>query len=81
MPLNLCLVLLLTSCVRTGTKYVPVPPVPIPVSLLADCAVPLIPDPLTWGDSLELNERLLNALEQCNHDKTAIRQIERERQK
>jgi len=47
------------------------------VSLLADCAVPLIPDPLTWGDSLELNERLLNALEQCNHDKAAIRKIER----
>jgi len=39
--------------------------------------MPLIPDPLTWGDSLELNERLLNALEQCNHDKTAIRKIER----
>jgi ribosome biogenesis protein Tsr3 len=39
--------------------------------------MPLIPDPLTWGDSLELNERLLNALEQCNHDKAAIRKIER----
>jgi len=43
--------------------------------------VPSIPDPLTWGASLELNERLLNALEQCNRDKAAIRQIERERQK
>jgi len=46
------------------------------VSLLADCAVPLIPDPLTWGDSLELNERLLTALQNCNKDKASIRKID-----
>jgi len=39
--------------------------------------VPLIPDPLTWGDSLELNERLLTALQKCNNDKSALRDIER----
>lgn len=78
---SLFLLPLLTSCARTETKYVPVPPVQIPVSLLADCEVPLIPDPFTWGDSVELNERLLNSLANCNRDKAAIRQIELERQK
>lgn len=71
----------LVSCARTETKYVQVPPVQIPVSLLADCEVPLIPDPFTWGDSVELNERLLNSLANCNRDKAAIRKIELERQK
>ncbi|WP_419720328.1 Rz1-like lysis system protein LysC [Pantoea agglomerans] len=73
--------MLLTSCASTSTNYVQVPPVPIPASLLADCEVPLFPEPLTWGESLELNERLLSVVEQCNRDKAAIRQIERERQK
>ncbi|WP_441343303.1 Rz1-like lysis system protein LysC [Pantoea piersonii] len=77
----LSLLPLLTSCARTETKYVQVPPVQIPVSLLADCEVPLIPDPFTWGDSVELNERLLNSLANCNRDKAAIRKIELERQK
>ncbi|WP_243408596.1 Rz1-like lysis system protein LysC [Pantoea ananatis] len=78
----LCLFLfpLLTSCARTGTKFVQVPPAPIPVSLTADCPVPEIPEPFTWGSSLELNERLLTALENCNSDKAAIRQIELTRQ-
>ncbi|WP_436971943.1 MULTISPECIES: Rz1-like lysis system protein LysC [Pantoea] len=79
MPLYLFLVALLTSCVRTETRFVPVPPAPIPVSLLADCAVPLIPDPLTWGESLELNEQLLTTVENCNNDKAAIREIEQHR--
>jgi hypothetical protein len=51
--------------------------VPIPLSLLADCEVPPIPEPLTWGDSLELNEQLLTALQKCNNDKAALRDIER----
>ncbi|ERM14128.1 hypothetical protein L585_08655 [Pantoea ananatis BRT175] len=81
MPLSLFLLMQLTSCAQTETKYVQVPPVQIPVSLLADCEIPLIPDPFTWGDSLELNERLLNSLANCNRDKAAIRKIELERQK
>ncbi|WP_423139584.1 Rz1-like lysis system protein LysC [Pantoea ananatis] len=52
----------------------------MPVSLTADCPVPEIPEPFTWGSSLELNERLLTALENCNSDKAAIRQIELTRQ-
>ncbi|NIG17453.1 hypothetical protein F3J37_02010 [Pantoea sp. Al-1710] len=79
--LSLFLLPLLTNCAQTETKYVQVPPVQIPVSLLADCEVPLIPEPFTWGDSLELNERLLNSLANCNRDKAAIRKIELERQK
>ncbi|HHP3430816.1 TPA: Rz1-like lysis system protein LysC, partial [Yersinia enterocolitica] len=36
-----------------------VPPVPIPSSLLSDCLPPDIPNTMTWGQSLELNEDLL----------------------
>ncbi|MDE8556102.1 hypothetical protein PZO64_07175 [Pantoea vagans] len=77
----LCLFLLplVSSCASTATRLVQVPPVPIPASLTADCPIPLIPDPLTWGTSLELNERLLTALENCNSDKAAIRKIEVQR--
>ncbi|HIF5920270.1 TPA: Rz1-like lysis system protein LysC [Raoultella ornithinolytica] len=53
---------------------------PIPANLTSDCPIPEIPDPFTWGDSLELNEQLLTALENCNVDKTKIRQIEQSRQ-
>ncbi|KAB0560018.1 Rz1-like lysis system protein LysC [Pantoea stewartii] len=78
----LCLFLipLLASCARTETRFVQVPPVPIPVELTADCPVPEIPDPLTWGSSLELNERLLTVLGNCNKDKASIRKIELSRQ-
>ncbi|WP_423139569.1 Rz1-like lysis system protein LysC [Pantoea agglomerans] len=79
--MNLCLVLLLTSCVRTGTRYIPVTPVQIPVSLLADCEVPIIPEPFTWGDSLLLNDKLITALLRCNNDKAGIREVERVRAK
>lgn len=34
---------------------------------------------MTWGDSLILNEQLLLALEMCNQDKAAIRQIEEQK--
>nr|WP_235801439.1 Rz1 lytic protein [Yersinia pekkanenii] len=38
---------------------------------------PLIPDELTWGDSLALNGELLTVIEQCNADKASIRKIEK----
>ncbi|WP_430438606.1 Rz1-like lysis system protein LysC [Pantoea eucalypti] len=69
--------MLLTSCASTSTNYVQIPPVPIPATLLADCEVPQIPDPFTWGKSLELNERFMTAIQNCNKDKAAIREIER----
>lgn len=78
--LSLCLLSLLTACGHTETKYVPVQPVPLPANLTADCSVPEISDPFTWGESLVLNELLLTALENCNVDKTKIREIEQQRQ-
>ncbi|MBO1608846.1 Rz1 lytic protein [Yersinia pseudotuberculosis] len=69
----------LTGCSRTQTKYVTVPPVPIPSSLLSDCMPPDIPNTMTWGQSVELNEDLLTVIEQCNADKASIRQIEQSR--
>lgn len=77
--LSLFLLPLLTSCGSTETRLLQVPPLPIPVSLSAECPIPFIPDPLTWGASLELNERLLTALANCNNDKAAIRKIESSR--
>ncbi|WP_459350154.1 Rz1-like lysis system protein LysC [Yersinia enterocolitica] len=75
----LCLLAQLTGCARIQTKYVTVPPVPIPSSLLSDCMPPDIPNTMTWGQSVELNEDLLAVIEQCNADKASIRQIESSR--
>lgn len=76
---GLCLLQLLTGCGNTRTVYVPVPPVPLPTSLTAETPQPTIPDPLTYGASLDLNVNLLSALGQCNIDKASIRAIEQER--
>ncbi|MDE1488862.1 peptidase [Xenorhabdus bovienii] len=75
-PIALCLMGLLSGCSSTRTEYVPVPPIPIPAHLLADCLPPVIPDKMTWSDSLLLNVQLLTVIEQCNLDKQAIREIE-----
>ncbi|EPF5075274.1 Rz1-like lysis system protein LysC [Yersinia enterocolitica] len=55
------------------------PQVPIPASLLSDCIPPEIPEILTWGNSLLLNDTLLTVIEQCNADKASIRKIEESR--
>ncbi|EKN6328521.1 hypothetical protein DVQ58_08175 [Yersinia enterocolitica] len=73
---GLFLLPLLTSCGNTQIKYVQVPQVPIPASLLSDCIPPEVPEILTWGNSLLLNDTLLTVIEQCNADKASIRQIE-----
>ena len=52
----------------------------IPSELTADCPVPSVSNPLTWGGSLELNEHLLTAIENCDSDKAAIRETEASRQ-
>ncbi|WP_439153571.1 Rz1-like lysis system protein LysC [Xenorhabdus littoralis] len=49
---------LLSGCSNTRTEYVQVPPIPIPAHLLADCLLPVIPDTITWSDSLMLNGQL-----------------------
>ncbi|UUE37955.1 hypothetical protein L0Y26_08600 [Pectobacterium aroidearum] len=69
----------LTGCGNTRTEYVTAPAVPIPAELLIDCIVPEIPYRMTYGDSVELNERLLTVIDMCNADKAAIRQIESNR--
>jgi len=48
-------------------------------SHIAYTGQPAIPDPLTWGGSLDLNVSLLSALAECNRDKADIRQIENSR--
>ena len=75
----LCLLPLLTGCAGTRTVYVPVPVIPLPANLTAETPQPVIPDPLTYGGSLDLNVSLLSALAACNSDKADIRKIEAER--
>ncbi|MCO4995159.1 peptidase [Escherichia coli] len=75
----LCLLPLLTGCGSTRTVYVSDPVAPLPASLTSDTPVPFIPNPLTYGTSLELNVALLSALGKCNFDKTGIRNIESRR--
>mgnify|MGYP001036761542 FL=1 len=76
---GLCLLQLLTGCGNTRTVYVQVPAVPLPASLTAETPQPAIPDPLSYGDSLDLNVSMLAALGMCNADKASIRKIELER--
>ncbi|ASG44051.1 rz1 lytic protein [Citrobacter portucalensis] len=52
---------------------------PLPENLTAETQQPVIPEPLTYGASLDLNVSLLSALGQCNIDKAAIRKIEESR--
>ncbi|WP_425979439.1 Rz1-like lysis system protein LysC [Enterobacter kobei] len=77
--IGLCLLLLLTGCGNTRTVYVPVPVVPLPASLTSETPQPAIPEPLTYGSSLDLNVSLLAALGQCNNDKASIRNIQKVR--
>ncbi|MGL5968497.1 MAG: Rz1-like lysis system protein LysC [Kluyvera sp.] len=76
---GLCLLQLLTGCGNTRTVYVKVPAVPLPANLTSETMQPAIPNPLTYGASLDLNVSLLSALGQCNIDKASIRKIEEHR--
>lgn len=76
--LGLFLLVQLTGCGNTRTVYVPVPQQQTPASLTAETPQPFIPDPLTYGASLDLNVSLLSALGQCNQDKADIRAIDAE---
>ncbi|WP_440136092.1 Rz1-like lysis system protein LysC [Escherichia coli] len=75
----LCLLSLLAGCGNTRTVYVPVPQQPFPSNLTAETPQPYIPDPLTYGASLDLNVSLMGALGMCNRDKEDIRRIEQSR--
>ena len=74
--IGLCLLQLLTGCGNSRTVYVKVPVVPLPANLTTETRQPAIPEPLTYGASLDLNVSLLSALGQCNSDKASIRNIE-----
>ncbi|WP_446681898.1 Rz1-like lysis system protein LysC [Enterobacter kobei] len=69
----------LSGCNNTRTVYVRVPVVPLPVNLTAETTYPAIPEPMSWGQSLDLNTSLLSALGQCNRDKADIREAEKKR--
>ncbi|WP_423767502.1 Rz1-like lysis system protein LysC [Enterobacter roggenkampii] len=75
----LCLLAQLSGCNNTRTVYIKVPVVPLPVNLTAETPYPAIPDPMSWGQSLDLNVSLLSALGQCNRDKADIREAEKKR--
>ncbi|WP_438597806.1 Rz1-like lysis system protein LysC [Klebsiella oxytoca] len=55
------------------------PIAPIPESQLIDCSVPMVPTAMTFGDSVQMNIALLNALDACNGQVRTIRQIESSR--
>ncbi|MFY9995051.1 MAG: peptidase [Leclercia sp.] len=74
--ISLCLLQLLTGCGNSRKVYVSAPVMPLPANLTAETEQPAIPDPLTYGASLDLNVSLLSALGQCNIDKAAIREID-----
>lgn len=48
---------------------------PLPANQLAETPQPVIPNPLTYGDSLSLNVSLLSALGLCNRDKSDLRRL------
>jgi len=68
--------MLLTACANTTKEYVQLPAMPIPAELLADCEIPPVPESVTYGDVLEMNEKLMTSIENCNRDKRAIKEIE-----
>ncbi|WP_458294581.1 Rz1-like lysis system protein LysC [Enterobacter kobei] len=55
------------------------PVTPIPTSLLSECFVPEVPQGMTFGDSVVLNSKLMDALDDCNGRMASIRRIEAER--
>ncbi|WP_446697443.1 Rz1-like lysis system protein LysC [Thorsellia kenyensis] len=72
--------MLLIGCGSTRTEYVTLHQ-PTDPSLLADINIPMIPKPLTFGASMDLNIELISKLGQCNVDKRALREIEAVRAK
>ena len=78
---SLFLSVLLSGCAKPQPvrEVLEVHPVPIPPSLLIDCYVPELPQHPTFGDSVELNNRLYLSIENCNGQIGKIRQIEESR--
>ncbi|HCM6288124.1 TPA: hypothetical protein N3Z62_004838, partial [Salmonella enterica subsp. enterica serovar -:k:-] len=53
---------------------------PLPVEWTADCMVPPVPEPFTFGASVDYNLQLLAVIKNCNVDKANIRRAEEQRQ-
>lgn len=76
-----CLVMLLTGCGNKQIQYATVktPHLLIPASLLSECPIPIIPQGMTYGDSVLLNFQLLDSLDECNGKLRAISKIDENR--
>ncbi|ECH0315285.1 hypothetical protein FUA39_02165 [Salmonella enterica] len=66
----------LVACGTPSTVYVSEPPVPLPAEWLADCVPPPLPEPFTFGASVDYNLQLLAVIKNCNVDKALIREAE-----
>nr|WP_314265609.1 peptidase [uncultured Moellerella sp.] len=75
------LLTLLSGCGSMKNQYILTPSIPIPVHLLNDCELPIIPEELTWRDTTLLLIDAMKSINQCNLDKGAIRKIEEQRRK
>ncbi|EEJ1463796.1 hypothetical protein AHN10_005371 [Salmonella enterica subsp. enterica] len=53
---------------------------PLPAEWTADCMVPPVPEPFTFGASVDYNLQLLAVIKNCNVDKANIRRAEAQRQ-
>ncbi|WP_431026563.1 Rz1-like lysis system protein LysC [Serratia marcescens] len=49
---------------------------PLPASLTANTDAPAAPSPMTYGSLAPWADQLLDALDSCNADKAAIRELE-----
>ncbi|WP_037432288.1 Rz1-like lysis system protein LysC [Serratia plymuthica] len=76
----LCLLLSLTACKNAPPKSAPqIIQEPLPASLTAGTDVPATPEPMTYGSLAPWSDALLDALDTCNADKAAIRELEQRR--
>lgn len=80
--LSMCLLMLNAGCAKKQTVYVPAQCLRLPAELFQ--ATP-VPEPrrtgarLAWGESLEWNDALLDALDSANKDKAALLKADGER--
>ncbi|WP_422663528.1 MULTISPECIES: Rz1-like lysis system protein LysC [Serratia] len=58
----------------------PVVPPPLPAEWLADCPVPPVPAPFTFGASVDYTLQLLAVIKNCNLDKANLRRAQQEQQ-
>ncbi|WP_419246811.1 peptidase [Serratia sp. NFX21] len=73
----MCLLLSLAACKSAPPKSAPqIIQEPLPASRTANTDVPATPSPMTYGSLAPWSDALLDALDSCNADKAAIRELE-----